>query len=291
MKISNEDKYYLNIYKKEDTNSTAEKKIQVPQISCANCKVSHLCLPTGLNASELKDFNEIVGIRRKVKRGDVLFRSGDNFTAIYAIHIGFFKTYLISKDGRKHVTGFQMAGDTNGLDGIGNDLHTCESVALEDGEVCVIPFNALQEISYKIPRLKNHAHRLLSREILRYYEMIVMLGSMRAEERVAVFLLNLGQRLHSLGFSKSELELRMSRKDIGNYLGLTIETVSRTLSKLIDLEVVTVKIRRIKIINIEALKNINDFININLYNDKTFVTRVKSSSVHLSSSNYVHHQP
>jgi CRP/FNR family transcriptional regulator len=259
MNICNTKTNPLNIYKQEVIYSAAEKKAQVPKISCATCKVRDLCLPPGLNASELEHFNEIVGIRRKVKRGEVLFRNGENFTAIYAIHMGFFKTYLASDDGRERVTGFQMAGDTNGLDGIGNDSHTCESVALEDGEVCVIPFIALDEISYKLPLFKHHAYKLLSREIVRYYGVMLMLGSMRAEERVAVFLLNLFQRLHTLGFSKSELVLRMSRQDIGNYLGLTLETVSRTLSKLMDLEILTVKLRRIKILNLEALKNMTNF--------------------------------
>ena len=289
MDICNAKTNSLNIYKQEDTHSAAENKAQVPKISCANCKVSDLCLPPGLNASELEHFNEIVGTRRKVKRGGVLFRNGENFTAIYAIRIGFFKTYLTSEDGREHVTGFQMAGDTNGLDGIGNDSHTCESVALEDGEVCVIPFTALEEISDKIPFFKHHAHQLLSREIVRYYEMMLMLGSMRAEERVAVFLLNLCQRLHTLGFSKSELELRMSRKDIGSYLGLTLETVSRTLTKLMEIEIITVKLRRIKILNLEALKNMTIFEHANLANGKTPKALIKTSHVRVFSPQYEQH--
>jgi CRP/FNR family transcriptional regulator len=211
-------------------------------------------MPLGLNESEMERVDEVVTTRRKVARGDNLFRQGDKFNALFAIRTGFFKTRISAEDGRDQVTGFQMAGEIIGLDGIVSDHHTCDAVALEDAEVCVMPFDRIEELSREITSLQRHVHKIMSREIVRENGVMLLLGSMRAEERLAAFLLNLVQRLHARGFSQSELILRMTREEIGSYLGLKLETVSRTFSKFVEDGVVEVKQRHVRILNADALK-------------------------------------
>jgi CRP/FNR family transcriptional regulator len=226
------------------------------KVACSNCNLRELCMPMGLNAQELIRVDELVATRRTVKRGASLFHNGEKFTSLYAIRTGFFKTSVITEDGRDQVTGFQMAGEIVGLDGIVNDLHTCDAIALEDAEVCVMPFDRIEEISREVSALQHHVHKIMSREIVREHGVMLLLGSMRAEERLASFLLNLVQRLQVRGFSKTELILRMTREEIGSYLGMKLETVSRTFSKFSDDGIVDVKQRQINIRDFEALQRI-----------------------------------
>jgi CRP/FNR family transcriptional regulator len=227
---------------------------QAIKVACSNCNLRELCMPLGLKPEELDRIDEVVATRRKIKRGATLFSNGENFTSLYAIRTGFFKTCITTADGRDQVTGFQMAGEIIGLDGIVNDHHTCNAVALEDAEVCVMPFDRIEELSREVAALQRHVHKIMSREIVREHGVMLLLGSMRAEERLAAFLLNLVQRLHARGFSKSELLLRMTREEIGSYLGLKLETVSRTFSKFAEEGIVEVKQRHVRILNTEALK-------------------------------------
>ena len=213
-------------------------------------------MPMGLTPTELDRIEDVVASRRKIKRGSLLFRNGDKFTSLYAIRTGFFKTCVASEDGRDQVTGFQMAGEVVGLDGIVNDNHTCDAVALEDAEVCVMPFDRIEELSREISSLQRHVHKIMSREIVRENGVMLLLGSMRAEERLAAFLLNLVQRLHARGFSQSEVVLRMTREEIGSYLGLKLETVSRTFSKFVEDGIIGVKQRHVRILRTDALHEI-----------------------------------
>jgi CRP/FNR family transcriptional regulator len=224
------------------------------KVACSNCNMRELCMPVGLSEPELQRIDDLIGTRRKVKRNETLFRNGEKFSSLYAIRTGFFKTCMATEDGRDQVTGFQMAGEIMGLDGIVNDFHSCDAVALEDAEVCVMPFNKIEELSREVTSLQHHVHKIMSREIVREHGVMLLLGSMRAEERLAAFLLNLVQRLHSRGFSQSELVLRMTREEIGSYLGLKLETVSRTFSKFVEDGIVEVKQRHVKILDTEALQ-------------------------------------
>lgn len=226
------------------------------KVACSNCNLRELCMPMQLNQEELERIDEVVATRRPIKRGATLFRSGEKFTSLYAIRTGFFKTVISTDDGREQVTGFQMAGEVIGLDGIVNDVHTCDAVALEDAEVCVMPFDRLEELSREVNALQHHVHKIMSREIVREHGVMLLLGSMRAEERLAAFLLNLAQRLHSRGFSQSELILRMTREEIGSYLGLKLETISRTFSRFVEDGIVAVKQRHVHILNTSALQDI-----------------------------------
>lgn len=226
------------------------------KVACSNCNLRELCMPTGFNQDEMQKLDEVVEKRRRVKQGEALFSSGETFTSLYAIRTGFFKTCVISEDGREQVTGFQMAGEIIGMDGIVSDHHNCSAVALEDAEVCVMPFSDIENLSRELPGLQRHVHKIMSREIVRENSVMMLLGNMRAEERLAAFLLNLLQRLHARGLSQSELVLRMTREEIGSYLGLKLETVSRAFSKFSEEGIIEVKQRYVKILAPEALKKI-----------------------------------
>ena len=226
------------------------------RVACSSCNLRELCMPLGLSQDELDRIDGLVASRRRIKRGTSLFRNGDKFTSLFAIRTGFFKTCITSEDGRDQVTGFQMAGEVVGLDGIVNDRHTCDAIALEDADVCLMPFDRIEELSGEIQGLQRHVHKIMSREIVREHGVMLLLGSMRAEERLAAFLLNLVQRLHARGFSQSELVLRMTREEIGSYLGLKLDTVSRTFSKFVEEGIVEVKQRHVRIVNPDALKQL-----------------------------------
>ncbi len=224
--------------------------------ACAQCNLRELCLPLGLTDAEVDQIDQMIGARRRVKRGQPLYRTGEPFTAIYAIKAGFFKTGVVMEDGRDQVTGFQMAGEILGMDGISNELHTCDAVALEDSEVCTIPFAQLEQLSTEIRSLQHHIHKVMSREIVRDHGVMMLLGTMRAEERLAAFLLNLSQRFASRGYAASELHLRMTREEIGSYLGLKLETVSRAFSKFQEDGLVSVQQKHIRIVDQAGLKQL-----------------------------------
>ena len=193
-------------------------------------------------------------MRRPIKRGEHLFRLGEPFDSVYAARSGFFKTKLLLEDGREQVTGFHMAGELMGMDGIGTERHTCDAVALEDSEVCVIPFERLEVLSREMEALQRHFHKVMSREIVREHGVMLLLGSMRAEERLAAFLLNLSQRLSTRGYSPSEFILRMTREEIGSYLGLKLETVSRVFSKFQEEGSIAVQQKNIRILDPKGLR-------------------------------------
>jgi len=226
------------------------------KVACSNCNLRELCLPVGFSEHELERLDTLVATRRTVHRGEALFRNGDPFEAVYAVRTGFFKTRVSSEDGRDQVTGFQMAGELLGLDGIGSDHHTCDAVALEDSQVCVIPYGQLEHLSREFTDLQRQFHRIMSREIVRDHGVMLLLGSMRAEERLAAFLLNLTQRLRARGFSASSLVLRMTREEIGTYLGLKLETVSRCFSRFQEEGVLEVRARQVRILDADALRKV-----------------------------------
>lgn len=226
------------------------------KIACSNCNLRELCMPMGLTPSELEYIDDVVATRRKIKRGQALFNAGETFAALFAVRTGVFKTTITTQDGRDRVTGFQMAGEIIGLDGIVQNAHTCNAIALEDAEVCVMPFERFEALARQVPALQSHLHKIMSREIVRDHGVMLLLGSMRAEERLAAFLLNLVQRMHARGFSQSEIILRMTREEIGSYLGLKLETVSRMFSRFAEEGIVEVRQRHVRILDIEALQRL-----------------------------------
>jgi CRP/FNR family transcriptional regulator len=221
---------------------------------CSTCNLRELCLPCcGLTRSELDVTDRLVFNRSRLRRGETLYRTGDRFTSLYAVRNGFFKSTALLENGRDQMTGFSMTGEVLGMDGIGPERHTCSTIALEDSEVCAIPFARLQELAHEIPSLQRQFHRMMSREIVREHGVMLLLGSMNAEERLAMFLLNLSQRFAARGFSPSAFNLRMTREEIGSYLGLKLETVSRTFSKFQDEGLIGVQQKFIRILDSAGL--------------------------------------
>jgi CRP/FNR family transcriptional regulator len=226
------------------------------KVACANCNLREICLPAGLSDQDLEQIDALVNVRRKIKRGETLYRSGETFDSIYAIRSGFFKSRVTYEDGRDQVIGFSMGGEILGMDGIGQGRHNCDAVALEDSEVCSIPYGRLEELSREISGLQRHFHKMMSREIVRESGVMMLLGVMRAEERIAAFLLNMSQRLGARGYSAMEFHLRMTREEIGSYLGLKLETVSRAFSRFHADGLITVDQKFVRIIDLQGLKNI-----------------------------------
>ncbi|MBU6460430.1 MAG: fumarate/nitrate reduction transcriptional regulator Fnr [Proteobacteria bacterium] len=198
--------------------------------SCASCNLHALCLPMGMSQHDLEQLDEIIQTKRRVHAGETLYHAGEPFHAIYAVRSGFFKSLLGSQEGREQVIAFHMSGEIMGMDGIASDTYMCDTVALEDSEVCLIQYHHLENILQSCNSIQHHFHKLMSREIMRDQNVMMLLGSMRADERLAVFLLNLSLRYSARGFSRHEFYLRMSRSDIASYLGLKIETISRIFS-------------------------------------------------------------
>ncbi len=221
---------------------------------CSSCGLRELCLPCGLAEKDVDRIDELIYTRRRLKRGESLYRAGDAFSSLYAVRSGFFKTVQTLEDGRDQVTGFHMGGEMLGMDGIGPEVHGCGAVALEDSEVCVIPYSRLENLGRHMQGLQRQFHKVMSREIVREHGVMLLLGTMRAEERLATFLLNLSQRFTARGYSPSEFNLRMTREEIGSYLGLKLETVSRSFSRFQEAGFISVQQKHIQILDVAGLK-------------------------------------
>lgn len=235
--------------------SVMPKSFPQPKTECAHCSLRELCLPAGLSPDEFRQVDDIMRQSRRLKKGEYLFHAGEKFLSLYAVRTGFFKTSVGTHDGRDQVTGFFMSGELMGMDGIYAAQHTCDAVALEDGEVCELPFGCLEELGKRLPQVHTHVLRLMSRELIRDQNVMLLLGNMRAEERLAAFLLNLSQRLHLRGFAANDFILRMSREEIGSYLGLKLETVSRTLSRFNQDGLIAVEHKHIRLLQPQRLQD------------------------------------
>ncbi|WP_034301939.1 fumarate/nitrate reduction transcriptional regulator Fnr [Herbaspirillum sp. RV1423] len=223
--------------------------------NCVSCGMRELCLPAGLDEEDTKYLDSIIS-RRKVSRDKHLYRTGDSFNSLYAIRVGHFKTYQISSDGGTQINGFQMIGDLLGMDAINSSAYQCNAVALEDSEVCEIPFSKLEMLFSRMPSLLRHFHHIMSEEIVSQQNIILVLGNMSVEQRFAAFLVNLSVRYAARGYSATCFQLRMMRSDIGNYLGLTSESVSRVISKLRQNGVIEVRHREVQILDPLALSRL-----------------------------------
>jgi CRP/FNR family transcriptional regulator, anaerobic regulatory protein len=226
------------------------------EVTCSSCNLRELCLPGVLCADDLARVENVVYARRRLKRGDTLFTAGGEFSAIYAIRSGFFKTSQVDADGREQVTGFSMGGELMGLEGLGAGAYQGTAVALEDSEVCILPYALVEEMAREVPALQRQLHAVLSREIVRDHGVMMLLGSMRAEERLATFLINLSRRFMRRGYSASDFHLRMTRDELGSYLGLKLETVSRLFSRFQEDGLIEVQQKHVRIVDIAGLERI-----------------------------------
>jgi CRP/FNR family transcriptional regulator len=225
---------------------------------CSTCHLKDLCLPCGLAGADIERLDGMMFSRRRVKAGQALYREGDAFRFVYAVRSGTFKSSLTLKDGRDQTTGFHMAGEVMGLDGLAHGSHASCATALEDAEVCAIPYAGLNQASVGNASLQEAVSRLMSREIVREHGLMMLLGSMNAEQRLAAFLVNISQRLKARGYSATEFHLRMSRADIGSHLGMKLETVSRTFSAFQQQGLLEVDKRHIRILDGAALSRLID---------------------------------
>ena len=223
--------------------------------ACKDCSLRELCIPLGLSEPDLAALDNIIKRRRPLNKGEMLYRHGDPLRALYAIRSGALKTTGLIEDGRAQVTGFYLPGEILGMDAINDDKHPCSAEALETSEICDIPYGALEDLAQKIPGLQHQLLRIMSREIVRDEDMLVVLGRMSAEERLASCLMSFSRRLARLGVSVLEFKLSMSRQDLGDYLGLALETVSRLLSRFQEEGLISVHGRQIVLRDIARLNS------------------------------------
>jgi CRP/FNR family transcriptional regulator, anaerobic regulatory protein len=223
--------------------------------ACKDCTLQELCLPLGLDDADITALDKAIKRRRTLKKGEMLYRFGDPLHSLYAIRSGALKTTGLIEDGRAQVTGFYLPGELLGIDAISTDKHPCSAEALETSEVCEIPYPSLEVLATKIPGLQHQLLRIMSREIVRDEEMLMLLGRMTAEERLASCLMSFSRRLARLGGAPEEFKLSMSRQDLGDYLGLALETVSRLLSRFHDDGLISVHGRQITLRDVNRLRS------------------------------------
>lgn len=228
------------------------------QVNCNNCRLSAICLPFSLEATEVDELDRIVQRSKPLQKGQHLYRESDDFQSVFAVRAGTVKAYRTTDDGREQVTGFYFPGEILGMDGISNNSHASSAKALETASVCEIPFSSLEKLSAIMPHLQRHFFQLMSREITEDQQLITLLSKSSADERVAALLLSVSARNARRQLSAIQFRLSMSRVDIGNYLGLTVETVSRVFSRLQKLNILDVENKEIAILDIEALRKIAD---------------------------------
>ncbi len=220
------------------------------------CRKRGLCFPLGLTDAEAHLLDPLIAHRTKLRRNEPLYRAGGRSRALFTIRLGSLKTSVLADDGREQVTGYHIAGDMIGFDGIGTECHGATAVALEDTEVCALAILDIEDLARRVPTLQHCLHQLLSHEVMNAQRAMLGLGSMRAEERLVMFLLNLAERYRERGYSSSEFVLRMTREEIGSYLGLKLETVSRLFSRLQGEGLLQVQGRGVKLLDPVRLKAI-----------------------------------
>jgi CRP/FNR family transcriptional regulator, anaerobic regulatory protein len=198
---------------------------------CSTCALRPGCVPQGLSADDTSKLEAVIVNARTLKRGETLFRIGDTFDSLYAIRSGSLKTVVSSANGREQVMGLHLGGDALGLEGFDDGHYACRAVALEDSSVCVIPYTPFERACRETSAIQRRLLQLLSRELARKSALIQILGTLRADERVAALLLDISSRLTRRGYAGNVFNLRLTREDMGSFLGITLETVSRTLSR------------------------------------------------------------
>lgn len=226
------------------------------KVACTDCNLVGLCLPLGLETDDIERLDAIIKRNRPLHRGDHVFHTGDSFRSIYAIKTGVIKTYAQCTDGTEQVLGFHLPGEIIGLDGIDPGKHGCSAKALETAAVCELPFSTLEQLSSQMPGLMHQMFSLMSKEIVKDSNLMALLGRSTAEQRLAAFLLSLSFRFQRRGFSSTDFFLSMSRQEIGSYLGLALETVSRLFTHFQEEAILEVSRKHVRIVDMEKLKEL-----------------------------------
>lgn len=225
---------------------------------CLTCSLSALCLPLSLSLEDIDQLNSIIKRRQPLKKGEHLFRQGDSFDSVFAVRSGSLKNYIMTNDGEEQITNFYLPSELVGLDGINCESYPISAKALETTSVCEIPYTNLQELSDLLPDLRKQIFSCMSKELRDDKQMMLLLSKKNAEEKVATFLASLSARFKRRGYSPYTFRLSMSRNEIGNYLGLAVETVSRVFTRFQTAEVITVNGKEVHIINHPQLLEIAD---------------------------------
>lgn len=213
-----------------------------------------ICMPPEISRIELLRLDSIICTKRDINRGQPLLKAGDPFYGIYLVRTGCFKTSVITDSGREQITDLNLTGDPLGLDGISAVSHRFNVIALEDSTVCVVPFHSFEQLCSESETMQRHLYRLLSDSIVREAGLAAILGTMSADQRIATFLLGLSSAFKTRGYSEKRFTLRMSREEIGNYLGMTVETASRVLSKFERNGLLGIRGRQVHLLNLDALR-------------------------------------
>lgn len=232
------------------------KNSRVVHVNCQNCGINQLCLPYTLDDQSLNRLDSMIERKRPYQKGDVLFREDDPLISLYAVRSGSVKSYTINDGGEMQITAFHLPGDLIGFSSISEDKHQSYAEALETSMLCEIPFSNLEQLSAQVPVLRRQILRLMSEEMNSDKRMITLVTSRTAEERVATFLLDLASRFHKRGLSPSEFRLSMTRAEIGNYLGLTVETVSRLFGRFQKEQWIQSEGRFVTLLDIHALSTL-----------------------------------
>jgi len=223
------------------------------RVACKACSLKEICLPVGIDKDDLDRLDSIIDRKRPLARGEHLFRVGDSFQSIYAVRSGSLKTYTTSESGQEQVMGFQLPGELVGLDAIAENHHPLAAKALETTSICEIPFTELEALSTQLDGLQRQLLRVMSQEIRDDEQNMVILGQKSAEQRLAAFLISISNRFRRRGFSATQFNLSMSRSDIGNYLGLALETVSRLFTRFQNEGLLHVDRKHIELLDREKL--------------------------------------
>ncbi|AOV18183.1 transcriptional regulator FNR [Acidihalobacter aeolianus] len=235
---------------------TSSFNIRTLSRACNECQLQDLCLPLGLSRGDIERLDKIVNRRRPLQRGATLFRQGEAFQALYAVRSGSIKTYSSTNGGEEQIHAFLLPGELLGLDAIGGGLHPESAVALETTSVCELPFDRLQSLAHEVDGLQRQLLRIMSRELNSDEQFMRLLANRSAEERLASFLLNLASRFELRGYSAQAFNLSMSRSDIGNYLGLAVETVSRLFTRFQQDGLIAVERKAIRLLERERLSEL-----------------------------------
>lgn len=224
------------------------------QVSCSNCNLDAICLPRGLTRQEIDNLSIVVTNNAVLQKGEYIYRQGDAFKSLVAIKSGSAKLVSSDSEGNQHLINVLLPGELIGFDGLYQDIYSCSVIALETTNYCALPADKFTELYTKIP---NAARELFkhSSEIINEYQNRIVTNTYSAEAKIALFLINLSDRLKKRGLSPLEFDILLTRQEIGEHLGLTLETVSRMLKQFQDMELIIVQRKQIQIKNLQALRD------------------------------------
>ncbi|MEZ5464498.1 MAG: helix-turn-helix domain-containing protein [Lysobacteraceae bacterium] len=214
--------------------------------SCASCSLQQLCLPATATADELRRLDEVVRSRRPLKRGERLYRQGEKASSLFVSRDGAFKTVALDANGESQVIGLHLPGELIGLDGMGSGHHLCDAEALQSASVCQLPMERLEDLLQQIPGLQRQLLRVMGRSRDHDQSHLELLARRQADDRMLLFLYSLRERYRQLGSDADRITLPMSREDMASYLGVVLETVSRSLGRLQDDGLIQVRGRQLQ---------------------------------------------